>query len=112
MGAFPFFLSAGRRAEKGPIILWMDDRKPGEALYYGLLNTVGCGRRQNMKMENSRIMGMEKTGQTFEVTITGRENFEWQGTIGTPEGGSLQFRSVLELLEQLDQSIAAAEERT
>lgn len=39
--------------------------------------------------------------QTFELTITGTENGEWQGRVTGGDGETAEFRSVLELLKVL-----------
>ena len=48
-----------------------------------------------------------KNARTFTLKITGTENCELQGSL-TPAGGStLLFRSVLELLTQLESTLKA-----
>jgi hypothetical protein len=49
---------------------------------------------------------MKNNNLTFTITITGTENSEWQGTLVTPEGTPLPFRSVLEMLREMDDGIS------
>lgn len=49
---------------------------------------------------------MKNNNLTFTITITGTENSEWQGTLVTPEGTPLPFRSVLELLKEMEDELS------
>jgi hypothetical protein len=50
---------------------------------------------------------MSMKEKTFGLTISGVEHHEWQGTLRTPDGEALPFRSALELLKLLDTQIKA-----
>lgn len=48
---------------------------------------------------------------TFQITISGTEDGEWQGSAQMPDGKVLSFRSVLELLEEIHSQIGPAEDK-
>lgn len=41
--------------------------------------------------------------ENFQLTITGTQNGEWQGTVRTPAGCEATFRSLLELIGIVEQ---------
>jgi hypothetical protein len=51
-----------------------------------------------------------KNEKTFEITVSGTDNCEWQGELRMPDGEKLRFRSVIELVRAINAQINAAEE--
>ena len=44
--------------------------------------------------------------QTYEITITGKKNREWQGSVYFPASGERQsFRSLLELFQVIERGV-------
>ncbi|MEA4954615.1 MAG: hypothetical protein VB096_03745 [Pseudoflavonifractor sp.] len=48
---------------------------------------------------------MKNNEKTFTLTINSMDNSEWQGTLQVPGGGTVQFSSILELLEEVTAQI-------
>jgi hypothetical protein len=48
--------------------------------------------------------------QSFLITISGTENYEWQGELQRPDGTRVPFRSVLELLREMNAQIGKKKE--
>ena len=52
---------------------------------------------------------MKSKEKTFQLTISGTDGNEWQGTLGLPGGGAVPFRSTLELLKEIHTQIQSAD---
>jgi hypothetical protein len=48
---------------------------------------------------------MKEKNWTFSVQVTGTKEHEWQGSVHTPDGRELPFRSVLELLGEMNAAL-------
>jgi|GEM_PF-2190558 len=47
--------------------------------------------------------------KTFKLTVSGTEDHEMQGTVQMPDGRTKQFRSVLELVMEMDAELCKSE---
>ena len=52
----------------------------------------------------------DSAARSFSLTVTGTENCEWQGVLRAPDGTEQVFRSVLELLTEIEAQLGNAEE--